>query len=180
MLFRSTTPPKTHTPVTQNARIILNDYSSEPLKLMDSVGATGVRDLTVKEFKRTAKDREKFEKNIGSNEGFNRAAYEAGGIGLGLSGGIGLGSVLGFAALTSLTADDSPDNYVFAWDFDGKARVYNQQGLVDYELLNTAIKKGLEDFTEIYPEIFQQVREYRFTEKPEGDEIGRASCRERV
>lgn len=155
----TTTPPKVHTPVTSQYEIELTETSSEPLKLLASMQAVGVRDLTPKEFKRTLRDREKFEKNVGGQEGFNRAAYEAGGVGLGLAAGLSVGSVLGFAALTSFAADDTPDNYVFAWDFDGKARVYSKQGKVDNEVLIKAFETGLADFVASYPDLFQLVTE---------------------
>src|SRR5690554_5529508 len=107
----TTTPPKVHTPVTNMDDIVLTEHSSEPLKLLASMQAVGVRDLTPKEFKRTARDRNKFTENVGAQDGFNRLAYEAGGVGLSLAAGLSVGSVLGFGALTSFTSDDTPSNY---------------------------------------------------------------------
>src|SRR5690554_146548 len=106
--------PNVDITVLNDSDIHITNNSSEALKKLDSYRAKGVRDLTLSEFKKTKKDRVLFEKEVAYSDSFNRAAYEAGGVGLGLAAGLSTGSVLGYAALTSIFTDKRPDNYDFA------------------------------------------------------------------
>ncbi|MFY9178613.1 MAG: hypothetical protein WAO12_02400 [Venatoribacter sp.] len=148
------TPPKASVIVNNDSDIVISTNSSEALKELNALGFKGVRDLTSSEFKRNKKDADLFEKYTGSKDGFNRLAYEAGGVGLGLAAGLSMGTVLGYGALTALTADDRPDNYHFAWDFDGRIMVVSKKGKVDDNKLNDAIFNVLEQLPSIYPSIF--------------------------
>lgn len=138
MVGCASAPPKIGVVVLNDDDIRITDKSSEALKVLNSYGAKGVRDLTALEFKKTKKDIELFEKEVAYTESFNRAIYEAGGVGLGLAAGLSASSVLGYGALTTIFADNRPDNYDFAWDFEGKVKVYSDDGVVDFDEISSA------------------------------------------
>src|SRR5690554_2243428 len=162
------TPPKASVIVNNDSDIIISNNSSEALKELNSLGFKGVRDLTSSEFNRNKKDADLFEKSTGSKEGFNRLAYEAGGVGLGLAAGLSMGTVLGYGALTALTADDRPENYSFAWDFDGRIMVASKSGQVDSEKLHSAIISVMESLYEIYPDMFSEETDLTIQQSADG------------
>lgn len=118
--------------------VVLKENSSEGLRLLELAKVKGVRDLTKEEFDKNKDDIEKMDAIVKPRGDINRLAYEAGGVGLGLAAGLSTGAVLGYGALTSLLADDRPDNYFFAWDFNSEIKIVNLNGVKHSDLLASA------------------------------------------
>lgn len=138
----SSNPPKIGIIINKDTPIELSEKSSEAMKILNDFGEVGVRDLTREEFEQHQADIEKFNALIGEQQKFNRLAYEAGGIGLGLAAGLSGGLVLGYAAVTTIFSNDLPDNYDFAWDFNTTPKVYSRSG-VDNSVLLGASKQAV-------------------------------------
>ena len=163
-------PPKAGVVVLNKDPVYITENSSNALLSLHASKASGVRDLTIEEYSKYKKDREHLESNVGSREGLNRTAYEAGGIGIGLAAGLSLGAVLSYGALTALVSDDSPDNYVFAWDFDGRLKVYSASGNVDQSLVHAAIISAVEKSIDVYSSVFPNGQDLVVEESKDGFE----------
>lgn len=160
-------PPKAHHYISNNEPIIVKENSSSALVSLYESNAVGVRDLTQAEFSKNEKDVERLATVSAQRDGFNRAAYEAGGIGLGLAAGLSLNTVLGYGAVTSIFSDDRPDNYVFAWDFDSGIKLFSPSG-VDVESLEASIKKSMDDALILFEELLPIGGEFKTITNPKG------------
>lgn len=150
----ASTPPKAAIMVMNDSATEISDSSSSALLDLKEAGVNGVRDLTKVEFNEWKKDIDNFESFSGSRTGFNRLAYEAGGVGIGMAAGIGMGTLLGYGAITSMTADDRPDNYMFSWDFDGRVLVLRKGASVENNHVNAAILRVIEKAPNDFPKEF--------------------------
>lgn len=138
----SSSPPKVGSDVIVENKPVLSNSSSEALKDIASLGALGVRDLTVKEFQSVRSDADRFGKIASTRKGVG-AGYHVGTGALALLGGMSLGDVLGVGLASAMFTDSRPDNYDFAKDFSSTSRAFSLGG-VDRDVLLNAKKSSIE------------------------------------